>query len=341
MPNRRSRSWRSGLKNVHWSPSKSVRSVPPRAASGSCPARVDELDHDVGVTVGLGVVTAGIVQPVRTVGVGVESEQAEHAASYAVFQSCARISDGQRAGVASVSLEQRERDALQAEADACRVSGPTVRTREPVQRGEVLAVEVERRHRRRLDSRDRDDELELELLGPLAPGEDLSRAPEEGVGRDVRAGGEAEPGQDLEPAVAPPLPPVADAVRRPEAHQLTLVKGLHPGRIARRLVPEHVGAAEIERDPVRAERAAGGDHGIAGIARGRDHDELGLLLEGPEVLVLDPPGCVRLVPGEREDRSREMREGGEVADLLELAPGHHGRKGDALDRPRRRRSTAG
>ena len=37
MPNRRSRSSGGGLKNVHWSPSKSIRTVEPSAASGSSP----------------------------------------------------------------------------------------------------------------------------------------------------------------------------------------------------------------------------------------------------------------------------------------------------------------
>ena len=56
MPNSGSRSCGSGLKNVHWSPSKSVRSVPPSAASGSSTACVQQLDQDVRVAVRLRIV---------------------------------------------------------------------------------------------------------------------------------------------------------------------------------------------------------------------------------------------------------------------------------------------
>ena len=37
IPNSRSRSSGGGLKNVHWSPSKSIRTVKPITASGSSP----------------------------------------------------------------------------------------------------------------------------------------------------------------------------------------------------------------------------------------------------------------------------------------------------------------
>ena len=117
-------------------------------------AGVDELDQDVGVAVRLGVIAIGVVQPVRTVGVGVESEQAEHVASYdAVPQSCAADLRRPGVGLDAVLLEERERDALEAEPDARSVRGASIRAGEAVERGEVLAVAVERRDRRRLRRR--------------------------------------------------------------------------------------------------------------------------------------------------------------------------------------------
>ena len=121
-------------------------------------------------------------------------------------------------------------------------------------------------------------------------------------------------------------------VRCPEPHELALVERLHPGGVSGRLVPEHVRAAEIERDPVGAKRSPGCDHGVAGIARRRHHDEVSVCswnalqswCSTRQARSASSPANEKIVPA----RCGNERE---VADLLELAARHDRRKGDALD----------
>ena len=120
MPKSSSRSSGCGLKNVHWSPSKSSRTACPSPASGSSPRACSELDQDVGVAVRLRVGALAAVQGVRAVRRRVEAEEADHAGRARRSRAPELRADlvRPRVDVEAVGAEERERDALEAEAEA-------------------------------------------------------------------------------------------------------------------------------------------------------------------------------------------------------------------------------
>ncbi len=123
---------------------------------------------------------------------------------------------------------------------------------DPVRRGEVVLVVVERGHRGRLGPGDLSHHLELQLLLALAGGEHPPAAPEERVRGDVELRPPGRRAQQLESAVAPVVPPGLHCLGLADADDLALVEHLQARRVSGGLVAEDVGAAGVDRD------AAGG-----------------------------------------------------------------------------------
>src|SRR5437868_4409617 len=115
--------------------------------------------------------------------------------------------------VEAVRAEERERDPLEAEAEAGAVCDTAVRELDAEDRGEVVAVVVEGRECGWLGSRDLADDLELQRLLALARRQHASAAPEEGVIGKVELRREAQSGEQLRRPLAPAAPPRLDRLR--------------------------------------------------------------------------------------------------------------------------------
>ena len=100
MPNSSSRSSGGGLKNVHWSPSKSIRTSAAERRQRLVPAGVQQLDDDVGVAVGLEVGALRGVQRVRLIAAGSSPTGCVRpvATRSSVLQQLSRTPAGHRSG---------------------------------------------------------------------------------------------------------------------------------------------------------------------------------------------------------------------------------------------------
>ena len=180
------------------------------------------------------------------------------------------------------------------------------------------------------------EHLELELLLALAGSEHPPAAPEERIGSYVQLDGEADRAQQLQRPLAPGVPPRVNLLGRPDADDLALVEHLKARGVPGRLVPEDIRAAGIHRDPAGRERPARRDRRVHRVAGGRGEHEVGHRLESAPVLVAAGEvvllGGFGLGPLEGEDAPGEVREGFEVADRLQVAPGKERREAHLLRR---------
>jgi len=114
--------------------------------------------------------------------------------------------DRPRRDVGSVVTEQRQRHALQPEADAAGMTGGPVSEADAPTLAEMVLVVVEgKAGRRLLDARHRDQKLEFQCLVPLAVGQHLAGAPEERIVGDFHVAGQVEVFDDPPAAFHPAL----------------------------------------------------------------------------------------------------------------------------------------
>src|SRR5581483_10439867 len=237
---------------------------------------------------------------------------------------------GPASDVEAVVLQQRQGDALDAEADAGGV-GDVARAGDDVPgAAEQVAVIVEPdAGRRTLRRGDRHQQLELEALFALAGGEQTAGPAEKRIVGDLDVERQAERGDDLLAALHPALAEFERLAGCTQPHVLALAKHLHARRIDRRLVAEDVGVA-IDQRALRPQAAARSDRGIDAVAGGRrERDVRGLLARRPVAALLqdlEQRAVIAVVAGEAVDRADELRRALEIAALLELPFADAGRE---------------
>src|SRR6185437_4750000 len=175
-------------------------------------------------------------------------------------------------GDAAVRLEEGERDALQAEADAGRVRDFALDRADAEDLAEVTLVIVERHQRGgALGRADGEHQLVLELLLALVLREELAAAAEEWIVGGRRLCGEAEGAEQLAGAFDPAIAERARHGGAADAHLLPHAEDLHARGIRRRLVPEAV-RRHVEEPPRRGQHAGG--EGVDRVARCRRQDDV-------------------------------------------------------------------
>ena len=151
-------------------------------------------------------------------------------------------------------MEERERDALEAEAEArgVRRRSPPA-SRDAVGRGEVVLVVVERRDRGRLvDRRSGTRTSNLSSCSRWLAASIRPLRPKNGSRGDVEVGVEPEAAQQRDRAVAPACRATRCTVSGSPIRTISrMVEHLQPRRVARRLVAEDVGAAGVDRHAAR------------------------------------------------------------------------------------------
>src|SRR6185312_1306019 len=174
----------------------------------------------------------------------------------------------------AVMLEQRQRYALDAEADAGGMGGLARFGLDLPGVSEQVAVIVEAAARRRmLLGMDRHQQLELHALLALAGGEQPAGAAEERIVGDVHVERQAERGDDRLASLLPFLAEGQRLLLAAEPHMLALAEHLHARRINRRLVTKAVGVA-IDQRALGPHPAARADRGIDAVTGGRRQRDL-------------------------------------------------------------------
>ena len=170
-------------------------------------------------------------------------------------------------------LDQRQRHALQAEAQARSAGHLAVRRLDVEGAAEVVLVPVERADRGRLLRGDhRAEDLELQALVALARGHHLAAAAEERIVGDVARDRQSQRLQQREAALQPGVAPFDDFVGRADADELAHAEGLQAGGLGRGLVAiDPVG----ERDQAAARRQRAREHRVDRVAGGRGQHGLG------------------------------------------------------------------
>ena len=184
---------------------------------------------------------------------------------------------------------------------------------------------------------DRGDDLELERLRPLVLGQHPADPPEEGVVGHHLLDHEPERGEDLGAELQPAVTMLAGRVGVADVDEVVLPERLHPRRVETGLVAE-APARHVVAAPALRQRATQGR--VQGMADGGAEAHIGRLEHRRPIAArlrrLHQALVRRVVSGERRHRPDQVREGGQVAGLLQDTPGHDGREPVARSRPRKR-----
>src|SRR6185437_5609657 len=222
----------------------------------------------------------------------------------------------------AVMLEQRQRDALDAKANAGGMGGLARVGLDLPGTAEQVAVIVEADACRRvLLGVDRHQQFELQALLALAGGEQPAGAAEERIVGDVHLERQAERGDDRLTALLPLLAEGQRLVLAAQPHMLTLAEHLHARRIDRWLVAEAPSVA-VDQRALSRQPPARADGGIDAVAGGRRQRDLrGALARGPVAALgerVQHRAVVGIVAGEAVHRADQLRRAVEITALLEL-----------------------
>ena len=231
-------------------------------------------------------------------------------------------------------VKQRDGDPLQPEPQAGGVGATPVGQLDPVHRGEVVLVVVERSHRGGRRAGDLHRYLELQRLLALAGREHPAATPEERVGGDVQVGLQTDAADELHGALAPDVAPLTHHLGLADAHDLALVKHLQPGRVPRGFVTKHIGGAGVDGDAAHRQSTARRDRRVHRITRRRGEHEIGHRLELAPILVTTRPLLLlrglRLGSLKREDAAGQVGKGLQIPDRLEVLARQDRRKPQLL-----------